>query len=256
MSSERAEALIHPTALVDPGAELGDSVSIGPFSIVHAGVVLGDNSTVGSHCVLGEPPSGDAAPGAGRCVLGSDAVIRSHTVLYHGVTVGSRFQTGHRVTVREGSVLGDDVRVGTLSDLQGELTIGDHVRLHSNVHVGRLSRIEDFAWLFPYTVMTNDPHPPSETCQRGAVVRSFAVVATHSVLMPGVVVGPHALVGAMSLVTRDVDAETVVVGVPAKPVGSVRDVECKHGALDAVYPWPQHFRRGYPDGALDDWSDG
>ena len=85
---------------------------------------------------------------------------------------------------------------------------------------------------------------------RGVTIRRFAVVSTSSVILPGISIGEHALVGAMSLVTRDVEPETVVVGVPAKSRGSVRDIKCVHGALDNVYPWPIQFRRGYTEGAL------
>lgn len=245
---------IHPTALVSSSAALGDEVTVGPFAVVHDGVEVGARSIIGTHCVLGEPTVGfyDSGSTAGGTRIGEGSIIRSHTVIYQNVTIGCSFRTGHHVTVREGTSIGDDVQIGTMSDLQGDLSVGNHVRLHSNVHVGRLSVIEDFAWLFPYVVLTNDPHPPSDTCTRGALIRRFAVVATNSVIMPGIAVGEHALVGAMSLVTRDVPAETVVVGSPAQSRGSVRDIECQHGALDAVYPWPMQFRRGYPEGVLPD----
>lgn len=241
---------IHPTAVVSDQARLGDDVTVGAFSIIHAGVQLGAGTVVGSHCVLGEPTAEYYRPDDGTrelvpCVIGEGGLVRSHTVVYSGVTIGDGLRTGHRVTVREGSVIGRDVQIGTMSDLQGDLSVGDHVRLHSSVHIGRLSVVEDFVWIFPFVVLTNDPHPPSDTCLRGVSIRRFAVLATNSTVMPGIEVGEHALVGAMSLVTRDVDRETVVVGVPAKPRGSVRDVRCVHGALEQVYPWPVQFRRGY-----------
>lgn len=245
---------VHPTALVSPLAELGSDVTIGPFSIIHDGVVIGDRTVVGSHCVLGEPTTAVAQPDGSSlstaCRIGADSNIRSHSVIYQGATAGAHFETGHRVIIREGSIIGTGVRVGTMCDLQGYLTIGDHVRLHSNVFVAQMTVIESFVWLFPGAMITNDPHPPSDTCTRGATIRTFAVVAARATLMPGIEIGTSALVGAGSLVTRDVPAETVVVGSPAKPVGSVRDVVCKHGELDAVYPWPAQFRRGYLPGAL------
>ena len=249
---------IHPTALISDGASLGSQVTVGPYTIVHRGVVVGDRSVIGSHCVLGEPVLDAYLDGShvpAPCRIGADGLIRSHTVVYAGVTVGAVFQTGHRVTIREGSEIGADVRVGTLSDLQGDLRVGDHVRLHSNVHVAQGSVIEDFAWLYPQVVLTNDPHPPSDSCLQGARVRRFAVVSVGAVLLPGVEVGEHALVGANSLVVDDVPARTVVVGTPAREIGPVQDVRCRHGALEQVYPWPVQFRRGYPEGVLPDAED-
>src|SRR4051794_12070429 len=96
-------------AVVDPGTELGDGVSIGPFTIVHAGVRLGAGTTVGPHCVLGHPgPDGAGAP----LVVGPGSTIRSHSVLYAGSTFGSRLETGHMVTLREGLEVGENLRVG------------------------------------------------------------------------------------------------------------------------------------------------
>lgn len=247
--------MIHPSAIVSDDADIADGVTIGAFSVVNAGVRLGAGSVVGSHCVLGEPtadayrgPQAEIRP----CVIGPNSVIRSHTVLYQGVTLGASFECGHRVTIREGSAIGEGVRVGTLSDLQGDLTIGDYARLHSSVFVPGGTTIEDFVWLFPGVILTNDPHPPSDSCTIGATVRRFAAVAARAVIMPGIEVGEHALVGAMSLVTRDVPSRMVVLGSPARVVGPVTDVKCRHEAGDTrdVYPWPDHFRRSYPDGVF------
>jgi acetyltransferase-like isoleucine patch superfamily enzyme len=245
---------IAPSAVISDFAEIGQRVTIGAFSVIHPGVRLGDDSVVGSHCVLGEPTAafydGSAEDEIIPCSIGDSSVIRSHTVIYQGVGAGPGLRTGHRATIREGSIMGEDVQIGSMADLQGALTIGSHARLHSNVFVGSLSTVEEFAWLFPFVVLTNDPHPPSDTCTVGPVIRRYAAVGANSLVMSGVEVGEHSLVGAMSLVTRDVEPETVVVGVPAKPIGSVRDVRCRHGALEHVYPWPVQFRRGYPDGVL------
>jgi acetyltransferase-like isoleucine patch superfamily enzyme len=244
---------VHETALVDDDVELGADVTIGAYAIVHAGTTIGAGSVIGPHCVIGEP-TGDYYRGGSveSCQLGERALVRSHTVIYGGVTVGPDFACGHRVTIREGSVIGEDFQAGTMSDLQGNLTIGDHVRFHSNVHIGQRSTIEDFVWIFPFVVLTNDPHPPSDTCTQGPTVRREAIIATNSVIMPALEIGEQALVGAMALVTRDVPAETVVVGVPAKPAGSIHDIRCKEGALERVYPWRERFTRGYTASAFAD----
>lgn len=246
---------IHSSAIVSADAHIGDGVTIGPFSVVHAGATIGPGSTIGSHCVLGEPtadfyggPQDEVRP----CVIGPSSVIRSHTVIYQGASIGPGFECGHRVTIREGSVIGTGVRIGTQSDLQGDLVVGDYVRMHSSVFIPARTTIEDFVWLFPGVTLTNDPHPPSDSCTQGPTIRRFAAVGARAVVMPGIEIGEHALVGAMSLVTKDVPGRTVVVGAPAKQIGPVTDVKCRHeaGVATDVYPWPDHFRRGYPDGVL------
>jgi acetyltransferase-like isoleucine patch superfamily enzyme len=237
---------IHPTAVVADDATLGAGVSIGAFSVVGAGVILSAGVVVGTHCVLGEPTMailGGAPPKGTR--IGRDSLVRSHTVIYDDVEIGDDFRSGHRVTIREGARIGQDVQVGTLSDLQGDQTIGNHVRLHSNVFIAQLSAIEEYVWIFPHVVLTNDPHPPSDTCTKGATVRHHAVIATHATILPGIELGAGSLVGAMSLVSRSVEAGRVVAGVPATDRGPTTSIRCREGVLDQPYPWERHFSRGY-----------
>lgn len=250
----RAGTSVHPTSVVDPGARLAADVVVGPFCIIHANVVVGEGAVVESHTVLGSP-TGDAYASPDEyvprpCTIGAGVLVRSHSTIYAGVEIGDEFECGHAVTIREGTRIGRGVRVGTRSDLQGELTIGDYARLHSNVFVAQRSTIEELTWLLPYVVLANDPHPPSDTCTVGPTIRRFAVVGTGATVFPAVEVGEGALVGAMTLVRENVPAESVVVGVPGRVIGPTSNVECREGALDRVYPWWTHFRRGYPDGVL------
>ena len=241
--------MIHPTALIDPAARLGDGVEVGPFSIVHGDVELGEGTVVGSHCELGHPSvAGDVGP----LRIGAGSLIRSYSLFYAGSTFGPRLQTGHRVTVREGVEAAEDLRIGTLCDLQGDASFGRHVRLHSNVHIGQGSTVEEFVWIFPYVVLTNDPHPPSDGFHVGAVIERFAVVATSSVVLPGVRVGEGSLVAAHALVREDVPPGAICAGVPGKVRGSVEAIRLSDDSGPA-YPWRRHFHRGYPEDVVRDW---
>jgi acyl-[acyl carrier protein]--UDP-N-acetylglucosamine O-acyltransferase len=251
MVEERGQKMIHPTALVEDGADIGTDVAVGPFSIVHNNVTLGAGSVVDSHCVLGHTEPGvDPEP----LVIGNEARIRSHSVLYGGSSIGPGLETGHRVTVREGSQVGEALRVGTLSDIQGNCSIGDYVRFHSNVHISQLSTIGDYVWIFPYVVLTNDPHPPSDGFLSGVTVEDFAVIASMSVILPGLTIGRDSLVGAHSMVNRDVRAGAIVAGAPAKDRGDASAVRLRDGSGPA-YPWRRHFRRGYPPEAVARWQE-
>lgn len=242
--------MIHPTALVSPSAKLGASVSIGAYSIVNDHVELGDGTVIESHCEIGHASS---LAGGKPLVIGKNSLIRSHSIFYEGSVFGDDLVTGHRVTVREATMAGKNLQIGTLSDLQGHCSIGDFVRLHSNVHIGMHSRIGNFVWIFPYVVLTNDPHPPSEVRQ-GVVVSDYAAIATMTVVLPGVKIGEGALVGAHSSVSRDVEADTVVAGSPAKLVCKTDQIKRKDGSGQPAYPWRRHFTRGYPQEYVVQWS--
>ena len=239
---------IHPTALIGDDVNIGDGVVIGPHVIVYDKVTIGNGCHIGADVILGEPLADiyrDASNYVNPALLiDAPSVVRSGPIICAGSEFGERLETGHRVTIREGTAAGENFRVGTLYDIQGDCTIGDHVRFHSNVHIGRRSCIRNYVLIFPYVILTTDPHPPS-TILLGVTVDDFAVIATMSVVLPRVTMGTNSLVGAGSIVNRDVGMEDVVVGNPAKRVASVRDIKSKHDGSD-VYPWPLSFDRGMP----------
>jgi len=241
--------MIHSSAIVDPNSKIGLNVKIGPNCIIYENAIIGDNTIIDAFCEIGVPT--ELADGK-LLVIGGGSHIRSHSIFYEGSSFGERLVTGHRVTVRENTVAGKNLQIGTLSDFQGDCHIGDYVRTHSNVHIGKHSKVDSYVWIFPYVVLTNDPHPPSNT-QMGVVVKEYAVIATMSVVLPGVVVNEHSLVGAHSLVNRDVPEGMVVAGHPAKIVCEASEIKLK-GTTESAYPWPSHFTRGYPEALVSEWA--
>lgn len=241
--------MIHPTAIVSKEAMIGQEVSIGPFTTVHEDVILGDGTIIEGYCEIGYP-----SPLAENksLIIGKDSLIRSYSLFYQGSVFGDRLVTGHRVTVREKIIAGINLQIGTLSDFQGDCIIGDYVRTHSNVHISKHSTIGNFVWIYPYVVLTNDPHPPS-TYTAGVTVEDYAVIATMSVVLPGVRIGTHSLVAAHSLVNSDVPPHTFVGGSPARELGDIKKIKLKDGTGRSAYPWPRHFHRGYPEGVVRGW---
>ena len=237
---------IHPTAIIEDGARIGSNVSIDAYSIVRSCVVLGDGSSVGSFCELGVGNNGTLE-------IGCESIIRSHSVLYSGSVFQERLETGHRVTIREATYAGKNLRVGTLTDIQGDVTIGDFVRMHSNVHIGKHTIIGSCVWLFPYVVTTNDPHPPSEV-QQGVVLEDFSVVATMSVLLPGVRVASQSIVGAHSRLAINTESGYLYSGNPAKKICESSRIRLKDGTRRSAYPWTRHFKRGYPEDLVSTWN--
>ena len=224
-----------------------DNVYIDHNCIIRDNVIIKKGTFIGAGCIIGEYTVDwykDHESKTDKLVIGEDSIIRSGSIIYSGSQIGDRFQTGHNATIREKSIIGDNVSVGTLSDIQGNCQIGSYVRMHSNVHIGQLSRVDSFTWIYPYVILTNDPTPPSNRFV-GVHVKSFAVIATGAIVLPGIEIGQDSLIAAGAIVTKNVDDYAVVVGNPGKVISDVRKIK-SHFSDDNVYPWRNNFDNYMP----------
>ena len=111
------------------------------------------------------------------------------------------------------------------------VSIGDDVEIAEFVHMwggGRI-RVGDHVRIAAHTVVTSQTHDPTAACHgenfgdtrvvAPVVIEDRAWIGTNAVILPGVTVGEGAIVGAGSVVTKDVPAGKTVVGIPARPLG-------------------------------------
>jgi acetyltransferase-like isoleucine patch superfamily enzyme len=200
------------------------------------GVIFGDGAVVDDTAIIGVPPRG-FDEGALQTLIGPGAVIRSNTVIYAGVEIGARLNTGHGAMIREHNVLGDDVSIGTNAVLEYGNQIGNRVRVHSGCFLEN-GVVEDDVFLGPHVVFTDDPHPMCpryRDCVGGPTVRREASVGANTTLLPGIEIGEGALIGAGSVVAVSVAPGVVAAGNPAREVKRIEDLTC----------WPGHFERPY-----------
>ena len=190
---------------------------------VYRNVELGSDSIIEEFAIIGSPPRG-YKDGDLKTVIGSGAVIRSHTVIYAGNKIGKQFHSGNKVNIREQNEIGDNVSIGTLSVVEHHVKIGNNVRIHSQVFVPEYSILEDDSWLGPNVVLTNAKYPLSpgvKSSLKGPIIRKAAKIGANSTILPGVIIGAGALVGAGSVVVRDVPDGAVVVGNPARHIKDI-----------------------------------
>ena len=184
---------IHPTALIDAGAELGRNVKVGPFAIISSGVVIGDDVeimaaaqllpgvTVGAGCqifhgaILGGAPQDIQFDGhASTTHIGKEVVVREYA-------------TVHRGTSEKGTVVGDGCMLMAYTHIGHDSRLGQKVLLANGVQLGGFAQIDEFAAIGGMT-------PVHQNCR----------------------VGKHAFVGGAYRVVQDVPPYILANGEPLK----------------------------------------
>lgn len=198
---------------------------------------LGANPQIGEYVLLG------AAAGqvnGNALVVGDNAIIRSHSVIYGGNTIGHNFRTGHGALVRENNRIGDNVSIGTHSIVERENVIGNNVRIHSNCFIPEFVVIEDNVWIGPCVTVLNVLHPPCPRftdCARSVHMKRNAKIGGNVTIGPRVTIGRNSLIGMGSVVTTDIPDDVLAYGNPARVVKSIKDVTCELGFYARAYEW-------------------
>lgn len=155
---------IHPTAIVEPGAQLADSVSVGAFSIVRSQVRIGEGTSIGPHCVIegrttigrdnrifqfasvgAEPQDLKYRGEESRLEIGDRNIIREFATLNTGTAGGAMVTTiGNDTLLMNYAHVGHDCRVGNHCVLANSATLAGHVTVEDYVIVGGLVAIHQF----------------------------------------------------------------------------------------------------------------
>ena len=188
-------------------------------------------STIGEGCFLDRDvvigyPSGDELPlldgdreaEIAGATVGANCTLRAGT-LYSRARLGSGVRSGHGWLVREDSTVGDGCLIGTGVTIDNDCHVGDHCSLQTGVYIPTGSRIGDRCFLGPNATLTND-RTPLRTDYRleGVTLANDVTVGANATLMPGISVGEGAFIAGGAVVTRDVPAWKMAVGVPARIV--------------------------------------
>jgi UDP-N-acetylglucosamine acyltransferase len=184
-------ANVHPTAIVEDGAQIGQDVEIGPYSMVGSSVVLRDRVKLHSHVVV-----------TGITEIGDESEIYPFASIGHAPQdlkfkgEASRLVIGKRARIREGVTMNPGTEGG------GMLTsVGDDCLLMTGAHVGHDCHIGN------HCILVN-----SGTLAGHVIVEDFAIVGGLSAVHQFVRIGKHAMIGGMTGVESDVIPYGSVIG--------------------------------------------
>ncbi len=206
--------------------------SVGQNVVIHEGVEFGEGCVVEDNVVLGKVPKLARGSASARdeppppLVIGDRVTICAGAIVFAGARIGDEAIIGDQSYVRERSEIGERSVIGRGSCIDNDVIIGARVKIQTMVYVTAFSVIEDDVFIGPCAMTTNDDTMSRHDAGyplRGATLRRACRIGGGAVLTPGTEVGEEAFVAAGALVTRNVPARALVMGVPARHVRDVRD---------------------------------
>jgi UDP-2-acetamido-3-amino-2,3-dideoxy-glucuronate N-acetyltransferase len=220
-----------PGLLLGKDVQVGRGVSFGAYVVVHDGTTIADGCVIEDHAVLGKrprlAPGSSAAGEVSRLELGKEVKVCSGAVVFAGAQVQEGVILGDQSFVRERSRVGTGSVIGRASTVDNDVYVGARVRVQTGVYLTAFTIVEDDVFVGPGVITTNDDTMSRHSAEggrdslQGAKLRRACRVGGGVVLTPGVEIGEEAFVAAGAVVSCDVPARAVVMGIPARAVREV-----------------------------------
>ena len=229
---------VHPSAIVSPGASVGEDASIGPHCVVEAGARIGRRSVIMSGCYLGHNIAiGEDCLLYPRVTVREECLLGDRCILHPGVVVGSdgfgfAFDAGsyHKVPQVGNVVIGNDVEIGSNTTIDRATThstrIGDGTKIDNLVQIGHNVIVGQHCIIVAQVGISGSTE-----------LEDYVTLGGQAGLVGHITIGRRATVGAQSGVAKSVPPDTVVTGYPA----------VQHGVWKRLHAFaqrlPQLFQR-------------
>ena len=153
---------------------------------------------------------------------GDDMELLSKYHVIKDAEIGEGTVVRHYVNLY-GCRIGKNCRIASFVEIQKDVVIGDFCKIEAFAYIPTGVTIEDEVFIGPHVCFTNDkrPHAKGEWEVVPTHVKKGASIGANAVIICGVTIGENAMVGAGSVVTKDVPPDTLVAGNPAKPIKNV-----------------------------------
>lgn len=227
---------ISKTAVIKENVSIGSGVVIHDFVVIYPNTIIGNNVEIFEGCVVGKPPSKIKSSSRGVAqdlvpvIIGNDSILCPHVTLCANVKIGEGTLLGNNCSIREECIVGDDCVIAGDVSINYHTTIGNRVKIMDNTHITGNMLIEDDVFISALVCTTNDNSMGRKGWHdeiTGPVIKRYATIGGGANLLPNITIGKNAIVGANSVVTKDVPDGKVVMGIPARISRDVTEAELR-----------------------------
>ena len=211
--------------IIRPNVKIGSNVTIHPYVLISSGTIIGNGVEIFPGAIIGREPNGAGATFRipkfrKRILIEANSSIGSNAVIYYDVKIGRNTLIGDGASIREKCTIGSHCIISRYVTLNYNSKIGDRTKVMDSTHITGNSIIGKNVFISTMVGTANDNSTNrtsyDEKRIKGPTIQDHAFIGLGASLLPGVIVGNHAVVGAHSVVTKNVLPGTLVMGVPAK----------------------------------------
>lgn len=224
-------AIISKTAIIHEGVIIEDDVIIHDYVVIYPNTLIKKGTEIFDHCVVGKVPT---SPGITsrklktqfrQLIIGENCVLCPSVVLYSGVNIGSNNLLGDFCSIREDCTIGNKCIISRNVSVNYNTKIGNETKIMDNSHITGNMVIGNHVFISVLVATTNDNtmgrEEYNEDHVQGANIDDYVTIGAAANILPMVHIGKNAIVGAGSVVTKNVPEDMVVMGVPAKIIKKV-----------------------------------
>ena len=161
------------------------------------------------------------------CQIGNSVTIGTSSIIYTDSHIENDVFIADLATVRERVFIGSYTIIGRGVSIENDCSVGKRCKIETNSYITAYSILEDFVFIAPYVVSTNDNYMARSKERygkfKGITVKKGGRIGANSTILPGKIIHEDGAVAAGSLVTKDVEKETFVKGSPAKKFRKVSE---------------------------------
>jgi len=151
-----------------------------------------------------------------------------YSIISSDVKIGKGTKIWHFCNIY-GCEIGDDTQIGSYTEIKRGAVIGNNCRIQSYVFISEGTRIGNNVFIGPRVIFLNDKYPTAEKARNSswnleaALVEDNVSIGGGAIILPRVKIKKNSMIGAGSVVTKDIPEYAVVYGNPARIVGDIRE---------------------------------